>query len=429
MPPSLLATLTLGYQLVWNPQRQAAGVVLMAEPHAGAAIDGSHLLGLLEQTWSEHSPRLILLLHSASLLTDVLAHATPASPWIVVPQALLAADPLLEAQARQAHGRGVRMVWRGEPGQTPGSALGGLFAQQLLSLNAGQALLALHAVLQPDPARAGAGEAAPTAAPSAPPARPVLAGQICENVASALLIDHCLDAQGAWGVAGWPVDDILHGYRNQQPIPPSHAVILRLVAATDADLALERIEHILAEEPVLVYRFLRYANSAALGLRTSIDSLRHGLMVLGLSTFKRWLLEQLPGASHDANLQPVRTAMLVRARIMEQLLDAGDEDSLRSEVLLCGLLSTMHLLLGEPLASALVQHFPVSERITGALLGNSGPYAPFLELSRALESPTALATLPALCETHQIDIGDVNRALLRALAQARAPAPKGRVRR
>ncbi|MBC7704204.1 MAG: HDOD domain-containing protein, partial [Rhodoferax sp.] len=200
------------------------------------------------------------------------------------------------------------------------------------------------------------------------------------------------------------------------PIRPDRQTITRLVGLTDADAPLDLIEHTLAEEPVLAYRFLLYANSAALGLRSDVESLRHGLMLLGLSNFRNWLLAQLSHAANDINLHPVRGAMVLRARLTEQLLDAGEEHKLRSEVYLCGLLSQIDLVLGEPLTTAL-QRLPVSDRITAAIHGNSGPYAPYLEVATALEYPH-MHTVPALCEEHGIDLAEVNRVLLRVLAAA-----------
>ena len=99
---------------------------------------------------------------------------------------------------------------------------------------------------------------------------------------------------------------------------------------------------------------------------------------------------------------------------MERLLDAGEEDDLRREVYLCGLLSQIDLLLGEPLAVAL-QSLPLPERVSAALLEHSGPYSPYLDVARALESPRTRAT-HALCNTLEIGMEDLNRALLRTLA-------------
>lgn len=415
MLPSVLGNLTLGYQLVWNRLRQPAAVQLFVDLRPHASVDAAHLLAALERAWSEQSPVLLLCVQNADLLLDLLRHAPPDGPWIVVQEQQLA-DPLLAEQVREAHLRGVPVWSRNAPGQAAGAADGAGVKRSITSLTAAQALSALRVALHQ--VRAGAG------APAGALKSPVAAGHVYESVASRMLAEHCLDQQGAWGVAGWPMEDVLHGYRQQQ-IQPGERAIVKLVEATDADAAMEIIEHGLAEEPVLAYRFLRFANSAAFGQRVGIDSLRHGLMVLGLSTFRNWLLEQLPHATSDLNLQPVRTAMVVRARLMEQLLDAGDEDKLRREVFLCGLLSQIDLVLGEPMA-AVLQKIPVSERITEAILHDAGPYAPFLAMATALEYPNT-GTLPELCDNHAIEPADVNRALLRVLAHAHTRPAKGRL--
>jgi hypothetical protein len=51
-------------------------------------------------------------------------------------------------------------------------------------------------------------------------------------------------------------------------------------------------------------------------------------------------------------------------------------------------------------------------------LGRSGPYAPFLELATALEY-TSSADVAALCKTHELHLDDVNRTMLRVMAQLR----------
>ena len=241
-------------------------------------------------------------------------------------------------------------------------------------------------------------------------------------MASQRLVEHCLDQQGAWGVAGWPTEDVVHGYRHQL-IQPGQQAIIGLIEAIDADDSTELIEQTLVEEPLLTYRFLRYTNSAGLGLRTEIESVRHGLMVLGHARLKAWLLEQLPHAASDVNLQPVRSAMALRAKVMAQLLDAGEGDELRREVHLCGLLSQIDLILGEPLAAAL-QRIPLSGRVTQALLGRTGPYAPYLAVASALESSNTEA-IRDLCDANGVTPGETNRVLLRMLGGAPVHATRG----
>jgi c-di-GMP-related signal transduction protein len=178
------------------------------------------------------------------------------------------------------------------------------------------------------------------------------------------------------------------------------------------------VEQQLGQDPVLVYRFLRYVNSAGLGFDRAIDSLRQGLMVLGLSRTASWLRELVPQASQDQDLEPIRQGLALRARFMALLLDAGESDALRRELSLCGLLSHIDWLVGESMASAL-RAIPLPTRVTEALLSQEGPYWPFLAMATALENP--YPTPPEdLCAQHSFDLEEVNLTLLRSLAELRA---------
>jgi len=412
MVPSTLGQLTLGYQLVWDRLRQPTAVQLFLTPVADAHLEAAHLLRTIAHTWSALCPTLLLTPQTTALLTDLLQHGEPDGPQVVVQHHLLAQAGVADA-VRQARSRSLQMVWRGPPGQRPDAAMAPLFLRTMVTLTPGETIIGAQASLRQT------GASVRPSVNAATTHSPVQPDQIIEAVPSRLMADHCLDQQGAWGVAGWPIDDVLLSHQHQ-PIQPSHRAIVKLIGQTDADAALELIEHTLADEPLLAYRFLRFTNSAALGLRTSVESLRHGLMLLGMSRFEAWLQELLPLASNEADMDPVRMSMVMRARMMEHQLDAGDEDSLRREVFLTGMLSQIDGLLGESLKDAL-QRLPLSDRVNGAILGNSGPYSPFLELAIALEYPR-MNTVPSLCEEHELDLGEVNRTMLRVLAQLHKPA-------
>jgi hypothetical protein len=418
---TILGNITLGYHLLWNQLRHITGVQLFIAPaRAGdSPLDAGHLLAIVGELWATqaHAPTLLLSPRTPQLLHDLLLQPPASadnSPWLEVSQAWLG-EPALAQAVRQAQRRGHKLVWRGEPGQRPDLALAPSFHKQMLNLTPEEALLGLRVSLH----KHNGTDAQLLAARLH---SPVESGQIYEAVASRALIEHCLDQQGAWAVAGWPLEDVLHGYR-QQLIQPSHRAIVKLTEAINRDESMDTVERLLSEEPVLTYRFLRYANSAAVGLRTEIDSLRHGLMVLGFGMLKKWLLEQLPKASSDMNLLPIRSAMVLRAHLMENLLDAGAEDDLRRELYLCGLLSQIDLMLGEPLGASL-QRIPLASRINSAILGNSGPYLPYLDVATALESPHTQRT-QALCNKHKLATEHVNRALLKTLASAQPHPAKG----
>ena len=392
MVQSVLGSLTLGYRALWGRSRALAGVQLyVAQADASAAVDTPHLLRTLREMWGEHSPPLLLSPQSRKLLLDLLQYAQPGGPDIEVRGQWLAGSEIF-SMVRAAHARGLRLVWRGDLTDLPEQDVARCFSHSLLSLQPEVALAAL---------RAGAQRS------------PVLPGQMYEGIASRTVMAHCLDQRNALSLAGWPTEDVLYSLRHETP-QPGHATIYKLMKAIDAEQSLEIFEDILAEDPLLAYRFMTYTNSAALGLRTGIDSLRRGLVMMGYGSIQRWLGDQLPHASTEPDLQPVYQGMVLRARVTERLLDAGVENELRREIYLCGLFSQLDLLLREPLSNILLR-LPLSERIHDAAVLHTGPYAPSLQLACALESDDASA-VRQLCEEHELRAEDVNRALLRALA-------------
>ena len=406
MVQSVLGSLVLGYRPLWNAARKLAGLQLYVHSDGTTLVDAPHLLRTIQEQWTASSPPLLLSCQSRQLLCDLLEHAPRGSPWIEVRGDWLS-DSAIHERVQAAHQRGLKLVWRGDIGHLPEHNVARFFDNSLLSLSPGDAVNALQAQAQTG---------------GAPPRRPspVIAGQVYENLPSRALMEHCLDRHHAMAVAGWPMEDVLYGMRHH-PLQPSHDTVLKLMKAIDAEQSLEAFEAILGEEPLLAYRFMVYTNSAALGLRTGVDSLRRGLVMMGYGSLKRWLSDQLPHSATDPNLQPIRESMVIRAKLTERLLDAGVEKDLRSEVYLCGLLSQLDELLGEPLG-AILRRLPLSERIYDAAVLRTGPYAASLEMACALESEDTGA-ICHLCETHELGLEHVNRSLLRVLSDLEVERP------
>lgn len=392
MTRSVLGSLILGYRPLWGRGRSLCGIELcISEADSSVGVDAAHLLRTLREIWEPQSPPLLLAPQTHQLLCDLLQHAPPGTPWMEVPHHWLN-DSTVYQRVLQARQRGLQLVWRGDIGNLPDPELARCFDNSLLSVSPQAAVQALKA---------------------SPGASPVLAGQMYEGIASRALMEHCLDEQKAHALIGWPSEDVLYSLRQQTP-QPSHTVIYRLMKAIDAEQSLEAFEDILSEDPLLAYRFMTYTNSAALGLRSGVDSLRRGLVMMGYGSLMRWLSTQLPHASTEANLRPVRLALVLRAKLSEHLIDAGVGIELRREVYLCALFSQLDDLLGESL-DAILHRIPLSERVYEAAAEHTGPYAPVLQMARALENCDASA-VRQLCEDNDMVLEDVNRTLLRVLA-------------
>lgn len=399
MALSALSSLTLGYRPLWNKDRALAGVQLYLDCDPALDPDVPYFLRILQEMWSQAAPPLLLSPQTHQLLSAFLQHAPAGSPWVEVRGEWLE-NSAIYAQARAAQARGLKLVWRGALSDLPDAGTAQWFASSLLSL-----------------------QAAPQEGGLPVPVQTLLDGQMYEGLPSRAQLGHCLDNHRAAAVAGWPTEDVLQQLR-ARAAQPCRKQVLALMQAIDAEQSLETFEDILGRDPVLAYRFMLYTNSAALGLRTGVDSLRRGLVMLGYGTLQRWLSDQLPHADTEPDLQPVRAAMVMRGHLTEQLVEAGMGHELQREVYLCGLFSQLDLLLGEPLANSL-RRLPLSDRIYQAIIGKTGPYAPSLALAEALETPDG-ATVRALCRTHDMELENVNRNLLKMLRDAGTGKPTGR---
>lgn len=406
MTRSVLGSLALSYQPLWDQQRRIAGVQLFLDTQPETGVDAAHIVSALDSFNFQPDRPLLLSSRPGALLADLLTQTPTGAYWIGVPEEALH-DTIIQRRAREAWQRGVRLFWAGGPGSQLPATLAPCFTRSLLSLSPQEALACLRLSLRKSPL-------APRQDRQTPPVSPVQAGQIYADVPSALLADHCLDQHQAWALAGWPLEEVLHGAR-QSRSQPDRRVILRLLDQLAEDGYTEPLEPTLQQDPVLCYRLLRFANSAALGLRTPVGSLRPALQLIGHAPLKTWLQEQLPVASAERNLRPVRSAMALHARLMAALLEAGDSDELRDEVQLCGLLSHLDLLLGEPL-QPLLERLPLPEVITETLLRQTGPVLPLLEMASALEQTSPLACAQT-CAALNMDPQTVNQALLHCLSQ------------
>jgi EAL and modified HD-GYP domain-containing signal transduction protein len=394
MTSSVLGSVTLGFEPIWNQKRQCTAVRLFAAPLNSTGVDARHLLEAIASVWPGTAPTLLLNVQSPDLLCDLLDQPHARGVWLEVADTWLS-DTALTERVQQAHQRGWPIVWSGPAGHAPPPHSTAWFQKTLRSLTPQEALRTLHAIQHPT-------------SPS-----PVLAGCLYQGLASQALVDHALDRQSIWGVVGWPVDEILHVHRFRQ-IQPSRQHIRALLKAQESDASLETVEQLLSEEPLLTYRFLRYANSAHLGARREVNTIRQGLMVMGYTQLRTWLMEQIATGNDDLDLVPIRASMVLRGRLMEHLCEAGIENELRREVYLCGIFSQLDLLLGEPIGAA-IQRLPLPGRITSALIGQTGPYTAWLTVATALESGNT-RMIREVCNAHKISANDVNRALLHALA-------------
>lgn len=167
-------------------------------------------------------------------------------------------------------------------------------------------------------------------------------------------------------------------------------------------------------DPALSYKLLRYINSPAIGLRTTIKSIGHALTLLGYDQTYRWLtLLLFSSVQATARNQALLRNALARAHFTEALGREHMEPAQRGGLFITGVFSLLDALLNIPMSQALA-NLNLPEAVANALVHDDGPYAPYLELATACERFDQ-ESIAALAAGIGIDADTVNLAHVNAL--------------
>ena len=388
----ILARVVLGYSPMIDRDRAVSATRLTVFPvHPDAPLDAGALLAAVAEVWPEAGGKVSLNVLSESLLHDLL-RAQPSPNLMLEVPAFMACDPALSVSIMALYGRGNTLLIKGRPRvELPRDVLP-CFKYAIIDLEEERR------------------------SDSPPP--PGVTRQISHVQAGVrTLVD--LDAsfrRGAVAVLGWPIDDVVQPSGGS--VQPDLGTILELMRRIDKEEPIERLEDTLKLDPTLAFKLLRYINSPAFGLRVEVGSFRHALMLLGYQRLKRWLALLLASASKDRDMKPVMFAALRRGLLMEELARAsgGSDEAMRNEAFICGVFSLLDRMMRQPFAE-LLKAVPVPDSVRQVLVDGKGPYQPLLEVVHAVENES-LFDVRDSAERLLLGVGEINRAVLRALAQA-----------
>ena len=193
--------------------------------------------------------------------------------------------------------------------------------------------------------------------------------------------------------------DMFQGYHFARPEllsggqrrSPAKVQLLRLLGLILGDADVGLLEAEFKHHPMLTYNLLRMVNSAAMGLRTRINSLRHALILIGRRPLQSWMqLTLYTAGGGDPTNTPLLQMAAVRGKLMESLLRASgvNNQSELDAAFLTGILSLVDALLEMPLEEILKQLF-VSDEVRAALMGQPGRLADLLRLTTMLEGDSS----------------------------------------
>ena len=393
---SILGQIALGYSPFIDHKRGVSATRLTVFPLLpDAVLNVAELLEAVVEVWPAHGGRVSLNVVSESLLHDLLL-ARPAENLMVEVPAFMAADEANVEALCALHAHGTTLLLKGRPRiELPRSVLP-CFKFSIIDL--GDDRRVDKPVVPPNVARG----------------MPYLQA----GVRSVADMEASFE-RGAEAVLGWPIDDAVTttvARGSKAVAAPGMQTVVELIRQVDKEEPIERLENTLKRDPPLAFKLLRYINSPAFGLRVEISSFRHAIMMLGYKRLKRWLALLLATASTDVNLKPVMFAAVRRGLLMEELARGSADEEMRNEVFICGVFSLLDRMFQQPFEELLAT-IPVPERVRQALVENSGPYQPYMDVVLAAES-ASLFDFRDAAERLMMGVAEINRAQLRALMTA-----------
>jgi len=202
-----------------------------------------------------------------------------------------------------------------------------------------------------------------------------------------------------------------------QVISPSQMSAANLFSKLRANGEIEEIELAIKKDAALGYNLLRLINSAGLGMRTKITSIRQAVMLLGNERLQRWAA-LLMTAGVDGKPSLAGNMAVVRAKMMELLLQDSVSPEVREEAFLIGLFSLLDRMLGCPLEEGLAL-LGLDQSITDTLLRGRGSYTDVLAMAIACEMDDA-AVFAEAAQKLDLSYRDINVAHMEALVWADA---------
>jgi len=193
---------------------------------------------------------------------------------------------------------------------------------------------------------------------------------------------------------------------NDKPLPDNKMAVLRILhSLQDPDITIDDLELLIREDVSLSFKLIRFLNSAAVSLPRQVDSVRQGLLFLGLNTIKSWAT-LIAFSDIESSTTELMTTALIRAKLCSELAKLYDCEP--EQAFMIGLFSPLEAILQKPMATIL-QSLPIEEAMKDALLlkGNN-PLGELILFVISYEQGT-LVELP-----HHINIQQLNAAYLTA---------------
>ena len=165
--------------------------------------------------------------------------------------------------------------------------------------------------------------------------------------------------------------------QNIQALSVNYLRVINELERKDPEIG--TIAAIIESDVALTYKLLRYINSAAFYKKSTVKSVNHALVHLGLKEIKKWItIAMIQDLGADKPDEIIKSS-LVRGKMSELLAESFDLEDRKSELFLVGMLSMIDTLMNCSKELALKQ-LPLADDIKAAILGEKNALEDILRL-------------------------------------------------
>lgn len=149
---------------------------------------------------------------------------------------------------------------------------------------------------------------------------------------------------------------------------------LQLLAEVNKEeISFDKIANIISRDLSLTYNLLKLVNSAAMGFRHKIQSVKHGIVALGQRQMKKWVYLVLINTVAENETEELTKLSLIRARFIELIALRTNYRNDSEELFLMGLLSLLDAILQRP-KEEILEEIQSSSRVRQALINEEGKF-------------------------------------------------------
>ena len=171
------------------------------------------------------------------------------------------------------------------------------------------------------------------------------------------------------------------GENEVAPLKVNYIELLNMVNNDNFDLI--DAADIIGRDTALTISLLRMVNKMT--VTSGITTIRHAAAMLGQAELRKWINTAVVNELYADKPSEITRLSLLRAKFAEKLAGVFGMENKGEELFLMGLFSVLDVILEKPMEDAL-EMVKVDGEIRGALIRQSGPLAPVLELMTHYET-------------------------------------------